>query len=176
MEIDPNRVATAALSSFAGEGWRQLSPRYDPLSGEGARLHGGRFNPPDSFPVLYLCQSLLCALAELERLGARQAIGIDGLLPRSLYRYEISFTRVLDLTSEEIRAAVGVASDTLTGPDWTTCQELGAAAHALGVQAISSPSATGIDEVLAVFVQHISPGRIEPRLVEEWRSLDDLPG
>lgn len=86
MEIDPSRVATAALLPFAGHGWRQLSLRYDPLSGEGARLHGGRFNPSGSFPVSYLCQSRPCAVAELERLGARQAIGssVDGLLPRSL--------------------------------------------------------------------------------------------
>ena len=25
------------------------------MSGEGARIHGDRFNPPDKFPVLYLC-------------------------------------------------------------------------------------------------------------------------
>ena len=175
MEIDPSRVATAALSPFTGHGWRQLSPRYDPLSGEGARLHGGRFNPSGSFPVLYLCQSRPCAVAELERLGARQAIGVDGLLPRSLYRYEISLARVLDLTSDEVRTDVGIGLDVLTGPDWTTCQELGSTAHSLGVQGISSPSATGVGDVLAVFVQHIGLGRIEPRLVEEWRSGDDLP-
>jgi hypothetical protein len=55
------------------------------------------------------------------------------------------------------------------------CQELGATAHSLGVQGISSPSATGVGDVLAVFVQRIGLGRIEPRLVEEWRSSDDLP-
>lgn len=175
MEIDPSRVATTGLSLFTGHGWRQLSPRYDSLSGEGARIHGGRFNPSGSFPVLYLCQSRKCAVAELERLGAHQAIGVDGLLPRSLYRYEISLARVLDLTSDEVRTDVGIGLDVLTGPDWTTCQELGSTAHALGVQGISSPSATGVGDVLAVFVQHIGLGRIEPRLVEEWRSSDDLP-
>ncbi|MGH2928380.1 MAG: RES domain-containing protein [Solirubrobacteraceae bacterium] len=75
-------MAAAPLLPFTGQDWRQIAPRYDPLSGEGARLHGGRFNPPGSFPVLYICQSRPCAAAELKRLGERQAIGVEGLLPR----------------------------------------------------------------------------------------------
>jgi hypothetical protein len=85
--VDAGLVAAAPLLPFTGQGWRQIAPQYDPLSGEGARLHGGRFNPPGSFPVLYICQSRPCAVAELKRLGERQAIGAEGLLPRRLYRY-----------------------------------------------------------------------------------------
>ena len=44
------------------------------------------------------------------------------------------------------------------GPDWTACQELGDVAQALGIQAIEGPSATGVDEVLAVFVQNLGAG------------------
>lgn len=167
-------MAAAPLTPFTGEGWRHLGPLYDPRSGEGARLHGGRFNPPGSFPVLYICQSRPCAVAELMRLGERQAIGVEGLLPRVLYRYEIALDRVLDLTNGDVRAQVGLSMDLLTGPDWTACQELGAAAHALGARGINSPSATGVGDILAVFVQHIGLGRLEPQLVEEWHSLDRL--
>ena len=63
-----------------------------------------------------------------------------------------------------------------TGPDWTACQDLGVVAHALGASGINSPSATGVGDVLAVFVQYIGLGRLEPHLVEEWRSLDQLDG
>jgi RES domain-containing protein len=42
--VDLERVAAARLWPFAGSGYRQLSPRYDPLSGEGARLNNGRLN------------------------------------------------------------------------------------------------------------------------------------
>ncbi|MGC9221706.1 MAG: RES family NAD+ phosphorylase [Solirubrobacteraceae bacterium] len=176
MVVDAGRVAAAPLTPFTGHGFRHLGPRYDPLSGEGARLHGGRFNPPGSFPVLYIGQSRPCAVAELKRLGERQAIGVEGLLPRVLHRYEIEFDRVLDLTDGEVRAQVGLGTDVLTGPDWTACQDLGVAAHALGANGINSSSATGVGDVLAVFVQHIGLGRLEPHLVEEWRSLDRLDG
>jgi RES domain-containing protein len=174
--VDAGRVADAPLTSFIGQGFRHLGPRYDPLSGEGARLHGGRFNPPGSFPVLYVCQSRPCAVAELKRLGERQAIGVAGLLPRVLYRYEIELERVLDLTDGEVRAQIGLGANVLTGSDWTLCQALGVAAHARGANGISSPSATGAGEVLAVFVQSIGHGRLEPHLVEEWRSPDLLDG
>ncbi|HEY7917590.1 MAG TPA: RES family NAD+ phosphorylase [Acidimicrobiales bacterium] len=174
MEIDPGRIAAAPFEPFGGQGWRQLSPRYDPLSGEGARINGGRFNPPGSFPVLYVCRSRACAVAELKRFGERQAIGVVGLLPRILYRYQIRLDRVLDLTKDEVRGRVGVGLDVLGGPDWTACQELGTVAHALGAQGIESPSATGEGNVLAVLLQHVGLGRVEPELVEEWHSGDEL--
>jgi RES domain-containing protein len=172
--IDAGRVAAAPLSPFSGQGWRHLGPRYDPMSGEGARIHGGRFNPPGSFPVLYLCQSRPCVVAELRRLGERQAIGVEGLLPRTLYRYEVTLERVLDLTDDEVRHQVGLSLDVLTGPDWTGCQELGATVHTLGAQGINSPSATGVGQVLAVFVQHMGLGRLEPQLAEEWQALNQI--
>ncbi|MHB1518922.1 MAG: RES family NAD+ phosphorylase [Acidimicrobiales bacterium] len=176
MDIDAGRVAAAPLSPFIGQGWRQLSPRYDPLSGEGARIHGGRFNPPGNFPVLYVCQSRPCAVAELKRFGDRLSIGVEGLLPRMLYRYEIVLDRILDLTNDEVRAQVGLGLDILTGPDWTACQELGSTVHALGAQGINLPSATGVGDVLAVFVQHVGLGRLEPKLAAEWHSVDEMDG
>jgi len=174
VERDPATGAAALLVPFTGEGWRHLSPRYEPLSGEGARLNGGRFNPPGGFPVLYLCRTRPCAVAELRHMGDRQAIGLEGLLPRVVYRYEIELTRVLDLTLDTVRQAVGVGSEVLAGPDWTVCQELGTTAHAVGAQAILSPSATGVDDVLAVFVQNIGLGTLTPTRVEEWHRPADL--
>ena len=174
MDVDPARVPAATLSPFSGEGWRHLSPRHDPLSAEGARLHGGRFNPAGSFPVLYICRTRPCVIAELRRLGERQAIGVEGLLPRHLYRYDVRLDRVLDLTNAGVRDEVGLGLEVLTGPDWAACQDLGTTAHALSVQAILSPSAAGVDDVLAVFVQHIGLGAVEPRLMEEWQTVGDM--
>lgn len=75
-----------------------------------------------------------------------------------------------------MRAQVGLGPDVLTGPDWIACQELGSTLHALGAQGVNSPSATGVADVLAVFVQHIGLGRLEPEPVEEWRSVDQVDG
>jgi hypothetical protein len=67
-----------------------------------------------------------------------------------------------------------VSSEVLTCPDWKSCQELGSLSHALGVQAIRSPSATGVDDVLAVFLQNLGLGTLEPELAEQWGSADEL--
>jgi RES domain-containing protein len=107
-------------------------------------------------------------------MGERQSVGVEGLLPRKIYRYDVELEEVLDLTDPACRSEVGVRLDVLTGPDWKECQELGVAAHALGVQGIQAPGATGVGAVLAVFVQRIGLGVIEPSLVEEWQNVADL--
>jgi RES domain-containing protein len=174
MALDTGRLGTAPLVPFAGQAWRHQAPGYNPRSGEGARQSGGRFNPPRSFPVLYLCLSQLCAVAELRRLAARQPIGLDGLLPRHLYVYDALLDRVLDLADASTRNHVGVQLDALVDDDWTTCQILGVAAHALGTQAIRTPAATGVGEVLAVFPENLGVSTLEPRLAEEWQTPTDL--
>jgi len=174
MPIDPERVAAAPLSPLTGQAWRQLGPRHLPLSGEGARLYGGRFNPSESFPVLYLCRSRPCAAAELARMGERQAIGIEALLPRRLFRYEVSLFRVLDLTDEVTLRALDIDQDVLMGSSWSTCQDIGSMAHSLNIQAINSPSATGVGEVLAVFNENVKGGDLQAAFVEEWREIGDV--
>ena len=175
MEISAEQVATAPRITYLGEAFRHMAARWEgPLSGEGARIHGGRFNPPDSFPVLYLCTTRLCAAAELRHRGERLVIGVEGLLPRVLYRYEIALDRVLDLTSGETLEHFGVTTAQIIGTDVAIPRLIGEAAHATGSQAIRAPSATGVDEVLAVFPELLGSGRLLAELVERWESLDDL--
>ncbi|MDQ3783124.1 MAG: RES family NAD+ phosphorylase [Actinomycetota bacterium] len=158
-----------------GDAFRHMAARWgDPLSGEGARIHGGRFNPPDSFPVLYLCTTRPCAAAELMRLGERQGIGVAGLLPRDLYRYDISLDQVLDLGSPDTLSHMGLTLEQVVGSDVETPQQIGEAAHSLGIQAIRAPSATGVDQVLAVFPELLRSGRIAPHWVEHWETVADL--
>lgn len=147
---------------------------HDPLSGEGARIHGGRFNPPDSFPVLYLCATRACAVAELRLRGERLVIGVEGLLPRALYRYDVSLDQVLDLTSSETLDHLGITTAQIVGADVTIPCQIGESAHATGSQAIRAPSATGVDEVLAIFPELLGSGRLLPELLERWESVDDL--
>jgi RES domain-containing protein len=171
--VDPTQLRKVTLRGLRGTGWRHLSPGYDPLSGEAARLHGGRFNPPGSFPVLYLCEIRACAVAELRRLGERQAIGMAGLLPRVLWRYEVDLEGVLDLADPDRRDELGLGFDVLVGPEWTSCQRIGAAAYEAGVCALRTPSATGVGIVLALFLPHVGPDRVKAHLAEEWSSPPD---
>lgn len=175
MEIRRELVATASKTGQAGEAYRHMAAKWDdPLSGEGARIRGGRFNPPDSYPVLYLCTTRPCTIAELRHLGQRQMIGVEGLLPRVLYRYEISLDEVLDLTSTATLDHLGVTAQQVGGADLAVPRQIGEAAHATGVQAVKAPSATGVDTVIAVFPELLGSGRLIPELVERWDSTDDL--
>ena len=175
MEIRPEKIATAPHAAYVGDAFRHMAARWDdPLSAEGARIRGGRFNPPDSFPVLYLFTTRLCTIAELSLLGRRQMVGVKGLLPRVLYRYEISLDRVLDLSSEATLEYLGITKQQVTGSDLTIPRQIGESAHATGSQAIKALSATGVDQVIAVFPQSLGAGRLLPELLERWESVEDL--
>lgn len=175
MEIRPDQIATAPHVNYVGEVFRHMAARWnDPMSSEGARIRGGRFNPPDSFPVLYLCTTRPCTVAELRLLGQRQLIGVVGLLPRVLYRYETSLDRVLDLTSEATLEHIGITEQQVTGSDLSIPRQIGESAHATGSQAIRAPSATGVDETIAVFPESLGSSRLTPEQLERWESIDDL--
>ena len=172
--LNRSAMATASRVSLSTVALRHLSPKYDPRSGEGARISGGRFNPPGSFPVLYLCETRTCALAVLHRLGSRHVVGLDGLLPRVLYAYQLELDRILDLTDEQVRVRIGVSHQELTANDWSMCQAIGTEAHAAGDQAIRTSSATGVDNVVAVFSELLGAGLVDVRLIERWSSPADL--
>ena len=132
---------------FEGEAWRHCNPNYDPLSGEGARRHGGRFNPP-GIPTLYLCTTTECAQAEYSKQSTHKS------LPASyLYRISANLHPVLDLTREETRSTVDVMLDDLVSDDWRTCQVVGKRAYDKGFQAVLSWSSTGQDKIMAVFTK-----------------------
>lgn len=173
-QIDAAAVVALSAASYEGAGYRQQAPEFDPLSGEGARRKGGRFNPPDSFSVLYLCSTRACAVAEFYRAGNRLAIGPEGLLPRHLYRYDIRLDRIVDLTRTESLGQLGIPQSDLVGENHSATRDLGKMAYSLGIQAIRSPSATGRDDVIALFIENIGSGVINPEWAEVWAILDDV--
>ncbi len=167
-------IASLPTKPYRDDGFRQQAPSYDPLSGEGARRLGGRFNPPQSWPVVYLCTTRACTVAEFLRAGNRLAIGPEGLLPRRLYRFEVGPERVLDLTNTSVLEQLGLGAADVMGQDLSTTRSIGEAAHSLAIQAIRSRSATGQDHVLAVFLENLGPGTMVPALEETWKTIDDL--
>jgi RES domain-containing protein len=124
--------------------------------------------------VLYLCTTRACAIAEFRRAAGRLAIGPEGLLPRQLYRYEVGVDRVLDLTDENTLNQLGFHLSDLVGEDVSTTRSVGEAAHAFGIKAIRSRSATGQDDVLAVFAENVGVSTLTASLAETWEALRDL--
>lgn len=154
--------------------FRHQSPSRDPLSGEGARAHGGRYNPKGSFPVLYLALSEQTSACELHRAGSRHAVGAAGLLPREVFRYEVALDDVLDLRDTDVLKQLSLSAAALTADDLALTRSLGTQAHALGFEAIVAPSACGAGDIVAVLVDHAQPLRLKPELWTVWTSVDQL--
>jgi RES domain-containing protein len=172
--VDASAVASLESRPFIGSAWRRMSPRRDPLSGEGARIHGGRFNPPESFAVLYLCLSRSCAVAEFKRMASRQIIGPEGLLRRRLYTYRLELARIIDLCDESVLQALDMSASDLVDEDRRLAREIGVIAYDLGLQAVLCPSATGVGDILAVFSDHLGASVVRFELAEEWTSLEQI--
>jgi RES domain-containing protein len=150
-----DELGTDALEVSA---YRHVAVGIDPRSGEGARIHGGRWNPPESFACLYLALDAETVADELHRLAARQSLRPDDLVPRELHLFDVRLQAVLDLRSVENQEALGLTIDVIRADDASACQQVGEAAHYLGVEAVIAPSAAGPGVVLAVFTDRLRPG------------------
>ena len=85
------------IDRFTGFLYRALNPVYarDPLSGRGAQLYGGRFNPKGT-PALYASLSPMTALREANQVGTLQ--------PTTLVAYDADIRPVFD-SRDTLRAA-----------------------------------------------------------------------
>src|SRR6266508_560863 len=91
------KIDELGTTGFAGRAFRHVSPGVDPRSGTGARIHGGRWNPADSFRVVYLGLSIETVAAEFRRAAERQGLRPTDFIPRELHELEVSLRTVLDL-------------------------------------------------------------------------------
>ncbi|MCO5066525.1 MAG: RES domain-containing protein [Rhizobiaceae bacterium] len=96
---------------FEGKLYRALNPVYarEPLSGRGAELYGGRFNPK-GLPALYLSLSPVTALREANQAGSLQ--------PTTLVSYYASVAEVFDCRDEAALAAFGMKAPALADTAW----------------------------------------------------------
>ena len=137
--------------------YRHVSVGTNPKAGTGARIHGGRWNPPGSFATLYFALDVDTVAAEFARAARRQGLSPEAFLPRELHRFEIRLTAVLDLRNAKARKSIALADAELHADDPQRCQEVGEAAHDVGLEALLAPSASG-RTVLAVFLEQLRPG------------------
>jgi RES domain-containing protein len=172
---------------FSGTVYRFIATRFlhSPLTSAGSKLHGGRFNPPGSFEVLYTALAVDTALAEREGIlltstGIKLATGIRTSL---LLRIDCHLASVLDLSDQGIRRLLKIPLATVVGPwlPWNTpgpsavptdgesgqrheaiapSQHLGLSVHASRrFEAVLSPSAKDpAGRCLAIFPDRLRPG------------------
>lgn len=96
---------------FRGKLYRALNPVYarEPLSGRGAELYGGRFNPK-GVPALYASLSVMTALREANQVG--------NLQPTTLVSYDAEIERVLDGRDTAELATFGMDAAALAASTW----------------------------------------------------------
>lgn len=80
-----------------------------PLSGEGARLHGGRFNAK-GIPALYTSLSIMTAIKESNQIGTLQ--------PTTLVCYSADIEPILDATDQRCLDRYGLALEDLAADNW----------------------------------------------------------
>jgi RES domain-containing protein len=146
------RKSTLTPVAWKGSTFRSVELEYASpeqiLSGEGSLKFGGRWNAPESFPVIYSSTQPGTAVEEAFQLAADYELAPDDLKPRITCGIEWNLSRVIDLTGGGLPAWLKLA-------DWmqenfsrinesgfeTLCQALGRAARNSGVSALISPSA-----------------------------------
>lgn len=148
------RLDRVARKTFNGVVYRHYSASHQALSGDGARRAGGRWNPPESFPVVYAALDTDTVDREFLRSMQRAGMPLTSVRPRRRATISVQLSRVLDLTDADVLATLEIAATDLTGDDVTLSQRLGGAAHHLGFEAIVAPSATGTGIVLAFFLDN----------------------
>ncbi len=175
-------LAVVEPRRFSGTVYRSIGSRFlqSPLASAGSQLHGGRFNPPARFEVLYTALAPDTALAEREGL-LLTAVGIKaarGIRTGVLLRIECRLTSVLDLADEQIRRRLQIGLADLLGPwlPWNTArreaddpQAAAAPSQRIGMsvyasrrfEAILCPSAKDASGCcLAIFPDRLQPGSV----------------
>jgi RES domain-containing protein len=96
---------------YRGPLYRALNPVFarEPLSGRGAELYGGRFNPK-GVPALYTSLTVITALREASQAGSLQ--------PTVLVSYDAELENVFDSRDEAALKAEGMDAAGLADTGW----------------------------------------------------------
>lgn len=159
---------------FSGIAYRHVGPGHPPMSAEGSRIRGGRWNPPESFPTLYLALDEATVAGEFMRHAERQGMPPASLLPRTLVTCRIELSAALDLRDRLPWPGIGLDADDIASDEMGVCQRIGDAAHYAGFEGLLAPSATAAGDIVAVFTDRLRAGsRVEPIDAREWTQLPE---
>ena len=156
-------------TSLHGDFFRSVAFRYihpdDVISGEGTRLHGGRFVPV-GVRAVYASLEEETALREVttrrSSLGGRSHISV-GEYPRMTYILSVATNRNLDLAATLPSELANVVRFCLRGPGYSLSQELAASWISEGIDSVVFPSATGVGRNVAVYLANAAAGSVVVR-------------
>ena len=152
----------------------------DPLDGSYAGRHGGRWDPPGSFPVVYLSTTDAVARANVDQRFAALPYGPSDLDPveaPALVETEVPSGDHVDVVTDAGCAALGLPA---TYPydaagaviAWEVCQPIGQRAWADGERGIACRSAAlprgAVGEELAYFQRGDRLPRVRVRAFADW--------
>jgi RES domain len=148
----------------------------DPLDGRYAAERGGRWNPPESFPVVYLCGSIEVARANVYRRLRGQPYGPEDLRPGAgpiLVRTRVPEDRYLNAITEAGLRDLGLPE---TYPldsrrrivPHSRCQPIGLRARDAGLPGIAARSAAARDGEELAYFRRRKLRRGAVRAFDEW--------
>lgn len=131
-------LARAALHAgqWSGEAFRATSVEYanrdDLLTGLGAKINGGRWNPPKSFATVYTSLTPETALAEYLAQARHFGFPDSTAMPYVMAGLEVALQKVLDLTDGAVRKALGVSLARMTDKSWRAAKKHESLTQAVG--------------------------------------------
>ena len=159
----------AGATPLRGDFFRSVAFRYfhpdDVISGEGTRLHGGRFVPV-GVRAVYASLDEETAQREVttrkRALGGRSQIGV-GEYPRMTYVLSVATNRNLDLAAALPAELANLVRICMRGPGYSVSQELAAIWISEGIDSVVFPSATGVGRNVAVYLANGCAGSVVVR-------------
>jgi hypothetical protein len=171
-----------------GHLWLRITrPHYsDPFDPSFAQRRGGRWNPPGSWPTLYLNEDLATVHAQVRHLFVGRGVEPDDLDDDAPIRLAActlpSRQRVCDAVTDAGLDAIGLATtypldDGGSPVSHATTQAIGVTVHESGLRGVWCRSVAGFGRELAWFPAARSAARPAwnaPRRYGSWRSAVTL--
>ena len=100
--------------AFSAVCYRCTEPQFagQIISGLGSQLHGARWTPKNSFPAVYLCETVEAALQEYLARGRRMKLPDHKSLPMVMAWIKVKTLNLLDTTDAEVAAAINLFLET----------------------------------------------------------------
>ena len=167
----PGLLAALERPSARLRVFRAAGAAYDPLSTRGARLHGGRWNPP-GLATLYTSLEPLTVRAELLRIAERQGEREESLYPLALVELIVE-ADVLDLERPGVLADLGIEEPLSVLTPLAGSRAIGQAAASLGIGALRVPSVATRATNVVLFTENLGRQPIVEALTpltspEDW--------